>query len=256
VIRVVKIGGRAQAAPELAGTVARAWKANRKALCLVHGGGDEITAMQNALGREAAFIGGRRVTAKGDLDLLRMVLSGTINKRLVNLLVAAGVRAVGISGEDCALIGAEIIDQDSLGFAGRPTRIESRIIETLLEAGFLPLISPVAYDLSSKKGGTLNVNGDDAAAAIAVSLGADELLFIADVEGVQDVSGRIIPCIEPGFARDLIAEGTVAGGMAAKLESAHDALSAGVKRVRISDLAGLADPERGTLITQTEGALS
>lgn len=255
-IRVVKIGGRAQAAPELAGTIARAWKANPNALCIVHGGGDEVTAMQNALGREAAFINGRRVTAKADLDLLRMVLSGTINKRLVNLLVTGGVRAVGISGEDCALIGAEIIDRDSLGFAGRPTRIEPRLVETLLEAGFLPLISPVAYDLSSKGGGILNVNGDDAAAAIAVSLGADELLFIADVEGVQDTSGRIIPSIEPGFARDLITQGTVAGGMAAKLESAHFALSAGVKRVRISDLAGLADPERGTLITQTEGVLS
>jgi acetylglutamate kinase len=256
VIRVVKIGGRAQAAPELASTIARAWKSNPHALCIVHGGGDEITAMQNALGREAAFIGGRRVTSKADLGILRMVLSGTVNKRLVNLLVAGGVAAVGISGEDSALIGAEIIDRDTLGFAGRPARIEPLLIQTLLKAGFLPVVSPIAYDLSSENGGTLNVNGDDAAAAIAAAIEADELLFIADVEGVQDESGRVIASIEPGFARELISDGTVAGGMTAKLESAHDALSAGVRRVRISDLAGLTDPERGTSITHTVGALS
>ncbi|HWL39337.1 MAG TPA: acetylglutamate kinase [Gemmatimonadaceae bacterium] len=255
-MRVVKIGGRAQAAPELARAVAAAWRENPKALCIVHGGGDEITAMQNALGKEATFVGGRRVTSQGDLELLRMVLSGSVNKRLVNLLVAEGVPAVGISGEDSALIRAESIDRQTLGFAGRPKRIEPRLIHTLLDAGFLPLISPVAYDLSSDQGGILNVNGDDAAAAIASSLRADELLFVADVEGVQDESGRIIATIEPGFARDLIAQGTASGGMAAKLESAHVALAGGVKRVRISDLAGLTDMERGTSITQAEGVLS
>jgi acetylglutamate kinase len=212
--------------------------------------------MQNALGRETAFVGGRRVTSSADLELLRMVLSGTINKRLVNLLVANGVAAVGISGEDNALIGAEIIDRITLGFAGRPVRVEPRLIRALLESSFLPVISPVAYDLSSENGGTLNVNGDDAAAAIAASLEADELLFVGDVEGVQDGNAHTIPAIEPGFARDLIDRGTVAGGMAAKLESAHAALAAGVKRVRISDLAGVTDPARGTSIIQTEVVLS
>ena len=254
--RVVKIGGRAQGDPGLAGIIRKAWDAAPGKLCIVHGGGDEITAMQKALGREAAFVGGRRVTSSADLELLRMVLSGSVNKRIVNLLVNAGVPAVGISGEDSALIGAEVIDRDSLGFAGRPTRIEPRVLRTLLLAGFLPIVSPVAYDLSSRAGGTLNVNGDDAAAAIAVSMKADELLFIADVEGVRDAAGDIVPSIEPGFARDLILEGVASGGMAAKLESAHAALAAGVKRVRISDLAGLSDPERGTLITQAEGVLS
>jgi acetylglutamate kinase len=255
-MRVVKIGGRAQADPRLPSAVRKAWAASRNALCIVHGGGDEITAMQKALGREAAFVGGRRVTSKADLELLRMVLSGVVNKRIVNLLVAEGIAAVGISGEDSALIGAEIIDSDSLGLAGRPTRIEPRLLRTLLQAGFLPIISPVAYDASSGTGGTLNVNGDDAAAAIAVSMNAHELLFIADVEGVRDASGAIVPILEPAFARDLILEGVATGGMAAKLESAHAALAAGVKRVRISDLAGLADRKRGTLIIQAEGVLS
>lgn len=255
-MRVVKIGGRAQADPELASKIREAWEAGPGELCIVHGGGDEITAMQNILGREAAFIGGRRVTSESDLELLRMVLSGVVNKRIVNSLVALGLAAVGISGEDSALIGAEMIDSARLGLAGRPTRIESRLLRTLLDSGFLPVISPVAYDVSSGIGGVLNVNGDDAAAAIAVSLNADELLLIADVEGVRSEDGDIIPNIVADFARDLILNGVATGGMAAKLESAHAALAAGVERVRISDLAGLTDADRGTLIIQTEGVVS
>jgi acetylglutamate kinase len=102
----------------------------------------------------------------------------------------------------------------------------------------------------------LNVNGDDAAAAIAVSLNADELLLIADVEGVRSEGGEIIPNIAADFARDLILSGVATGGMAAKLESAHAALAAGVERVRISGLAGLTDTNRGTLIIQAEGVVS
>jgi acetylglutamate kinase len=255
-MRVVKIGGRAQSHPELASRIRQAWDEAPGELCIVHGGGDDITAMQKALGREAAFVGGRRVTSKSDLELLRMVLSGVVNKKLVNLFVTEGVPAVGISGEDNALIGAEIIDSDQLGFAGRPTRIGSRLIRTLLDGGFLPVISPVAYDISSGVGGVLNVNGDDAAAAIAVSLNADELLLIADVEGVRSEGGEIIPNIAADFARDLILSGVATGGMAAKLESAHAALAAGVERVRISGLAGLTDTNRGTLIIQAEGVVS
>lgn len=254
--RVVKIGGRAQADPDLASKIREAWDAAPGELCIVHGGGDDITAMQNAMGREAAFVGGRRVTSKSDLELLRMVLSGVVNKKLVNLLVTAGVPAVGISGEDSALIGAAVIDSAKLGFAGRPTRIEPRLIRTLLDGGFLPVISPVAYDVSSGSGGVLNVNGDDAAAAIAASLNAEELLLIADVEGVRNEGGEVIPNIAADFARDLILNGVATGGMAAKLESAHAALAAGVERVRISDLPGLTDADRGTLIIQTEGVVS
>lgn len=255
-MRVVKIGGRAQSDPGLAGMIRAAWEATPNALCIVHGGGDEITAMQNALGREAAFVGGRRVTSAADLELLRMVLSGVVNKRLVNSLVTEGVPAVGISGEDSGLIGAEVIDFATLGFAGRPTRIQAQIIQTLLKGGFLPVISPVAYDVTSGTGGTLNVNGDDAAAAIAVSLGADELVFVADVRGVEDDSGMVLSSIHTELARELIAEGVAAGGMAAKLESAQAALRAGVERVRICDVAGLAEADGGTLITQAEGVVS
>jgi len=152
---------------------------------------------------------------------------------------------------DGALITAEIIDGESLGFAGRPTNVNSKLLHALLDSGVLPVISPVGYDGESGRGGALNVNGDDAASAIAVALQADELLLIADVGGVQDERGEVLPAISLESARELIENGTAAGGMAAKLESAHAALLAGVDRVRICDLAGLVDVGRGTFITQS-----
>jgi acetylglutamate kinase len=254
-MRVVKIGGRAQTDPRLFTFLGEAWNDSPKSLCVVHGGGDEVSAMQRALGREAVFIGGRRVTSKSDLDVLRMVLSGVVNKRLVNGLVAAGVSAVGLSGEDGALISAEIIDAESLGFAGRPTKVNAKLLHALIDAGNLPVISPVGYDGESGQGGALNVNGDDAASAIAVALQADELLLIADVEGVRDEHGELLPAISLESARELIENGTAAGGMAAKLESANAALVAGVDRVRICDLAGLVDVGRGTFITQSQSVV-
>jgi acetylglutamate kinase len=215
-----------------------------------------VTAVQRTLGREPLFIGGRRVTSEDDLDLLRMVLSGTVNKRLVNGLIAAGVSAIGLSGEDGALITAEIIDAGSLGLAGRPTGVNSRLLRTLMGAGNLPVISPVAYNDGGKGGGALNVNGDDAAAAIAAALGADELLLIADVQGVRGHRGEVVPVLNLESAQELIENGTAVGGMAAKLESARAALVAGVDRVRICDLAGLTDGGRGTFITQSQSAVT
>lgn len=253
--RVVKIGGRAQADPRLVSSVSQAWNDAPNSLCIVHGGGDEVSSMQRALGRETTFVGGRRVTSKADLDLLRMVLSGLVNKRLVNALIVGGVPAIGLSGEDGALITAEVIDTVSLGFAGRPTEINTRLLRVIMGAGNLPIISPVAYNGGSGDGGALNVNGDDAAAAIAAAMRANELLLIADVEGVRGEHGETMPALTVEVARDLIENGTVTGGMAAKLESAHAALLAGVERVRICDLAGLIDSERGTFITQSQGVV-
>jgi acetylglutamate kinase len=115
------------------------------------------------------------------------------------------------------------------------------------------VISPVAYDAENSNGGALNVNGDDAASAIAAALGADELLLIADVEGVLDEQGELIPSMTSEFARELIDSGTAANGMVAKLESANSALLSGVERVRICGLAGLVDHQHGTFITQSQG---
>lgn len=255
-MRVVKIGGRAQSDPRIADALCQAWKDSPNNLCVVHGGGDEISSLQRALGLETTFVGGRRVTSRSDLDLLRMVLSGVVNKRLVNSLVAVGVPAVGLSGEDDALISAELIDAASLGFAGRPIAINVNLLRVLMDAGRVPVISPVGYNAASGEGGALNVNGDDAAAAIAASLEAEELLMIVDVEGVWDARGDLAPFLSVESAQELISSGVAAGGMAAKLESAHVALLAGVDQVRICDLAGLADSERGTFITQSQGVVS
>jgi acetylglutamate kinase len=252
-MRVVKIGGRAQADARLFGLLSTAWHDSSNSLSVVvHGGGDEVSAMQHALGRDAVFVGGRRVTSKADLDLLRMVLSGLVNKRLVNGLLVSGVPAVGLSGEDGALIGAEIIDANLLGFAGRPTRVNLNLLHAVIRAGNLPIVSPVAYDVGSTEGGALNVNGDDAAAALAVALGADELLLIADVEGVNDGAGSLIPTLTLEWARQLVESETAANGMAAKLEAAQAALEGGVETVRICDLGGLTDVGRGTFITQSQ----
>jgi acetylglutamate kinase len=251
-MRVVKIGGRAQVDSRFAAVLREAWNADPGELCVVHGGGDEVSAMQRALGREAAFVGGRRITSEGDIDLLRMVLSGVVNKRLVNSLLAVGLPAVGISGEDGGLIGAEPIDMASLGFAGRPIAVKADLLRTLLKAGYLPVISPLGYHATSPNGGALNVNGDDAAAAIAAALEAAELLLIVDVEGVRGDNGEIASMLSTEAARELTVNGIAAGGMAAKLESAEAALLAGVGRVRICDLAGVSDDQRGTLITQSQ----
>ena len=250
-MRVVKIGGRAQDHPGLAAEIAAAWHAAPGAMCLVHGGGDEVTALQQRLGVMPAFIDGRRVTSETDIDVLRMALSGSANKRIVAALVANGVRAVGISGEDAALISARPLDAGRLGRVGRPDRIEVPLLWTLLDAGFLPVISPLGRDRSSPDAGAINVNADDAAAAIAVALGADELLLIADVAGVLDETGVALTTLDTHGASAMLRDGTATSGMRAKLQAATFALDNRVRRVRIGDLAALRDSLRGTALTFT-----
>jgi acetylglutamate kinase len=211
----------------------------------VHGGGDEVSALQRAFGVEPRFVGGRRVTGERDLDFVRMALSGASNKRLVSALGVAGVSAVGVSGEDAGLFLAERGDP-ALGCVGRVTRVQPALVHLLLGAGHLPVVSPLARDLAT--GGALNVNGDDAAAALAAALGAEEVLFLADVPGVL-AAGEVIPTLDPETARTLVADGTAVGGMAAKLDAALAALAAGVPRARIGGLDALRDAARGTHVT-------
>ncbi len=218
------------------------------ALCIVHGGGDEVSALQRQLGREPKFIGGRRVTTDEDLDLLRMVLSGSANKRLVAAIAAEGVPAVGISGEDAGLLPARTMDVARFGKAGKPVTPDPRILSTLFANGFLPVISPVGTDCDSEDGGPLNINGDDAAAAIAASLGA-ELWMIADVAGVLDGEKALIPAINPGGMEVLVASGIVTSGMQAKLEAGFAAMHAGAAGVRIASLDAFTDPASGTVLS-------
>ena len=246
-IRVVKVGGRAQQAAELVPTLATAWRAAPGALVVVHGGGDEVTAVQRAMGRNPQFVGGRRVTTDDDIAILRMTLSGVINKRLVASLVSEGVPAVGLSGEDAALLSAEPIDAETMGRAGEPGEANVHLVKHLLKGGFLPVISPLARDARSTSGDALNVNGDDAAAALAAALHATELVLVADVPGVL-ANGSVIPTLAADRVSSLVEAGTVTAGMIAKLEASARALAAGVSRVRIGDLEAITNSARGTRI--------
>lgn len=244
---VVKIGGRAQSAPALGSVLAEAWRAAPGAMCVVHGGGDEISEMQRRLGGSPGFRGGRRVTSEEDIAVVRMVLSGLVNKRLVAMLTAAGIPAFGISGEDGAFIEAQPLGIEEFGHVGMPARVNGAVVAALLGAGYLPVISPLAKNADGH--GALNVNGDDAAAAIAVAAGASELLLVADVDGVMDQEGNVLDSLDVETARGLIATGAASNGMAAKLEAAHAALAGGVPSVRITPLAGILDPALGTAMS-------
>jgi acetylglutamate kinase len=246
-IRVIKLGGRVQSAPELLQLLRDAATAPHTQLVIVHGGGDEVTALQRAMGVEPIFVHGRRVTRPEDLDAVRMVLSGIVNKRLVAQGLTAGLRAVGVSGEDAHLLTARVTDP-TYGRVGREVRADAAILRDLLATGWTPFISPLARDRESAEGAGLNVNGDDAAAAIAESLGADELCFVSDVPGVME-QGRTLAQLDRAAIDDLIARGVAKGGMRAKLEAALVTLGAGVQRVRITDIAGITDPTAGTSIT-------
>ena len=249
-ITVVKLGGRVQSDPSLIELLRQRWADAPGTLCVVHGGGDEISALQRQLGREPSFVNGRRITTSEDMELVRMVLSGSANKRLVSVLNAAGVPSVGVSGEDGGMISAEPIDVESFGRAGKPTAVNPIVIESLLASLFLPVISPVGIDITSNDGAALNVNGDDASAAIAAALGA-ELLLVADVSGVMDASRNVIRSLDQQRVDALVAEGTVNSGMHAKLEAGFAALAAGASGVRIGGLDLIASNDSGTVLSLT-----
>lgn len=244
--RVIKVGGRPQSDTTLPSAIAAAARANG-GLVVVHGGGDEVSTLQSALGGSTTFVNGRRVTTAKDIDIVRMALSGSANKRLVAALIDAGADAVGVSGEDAGLLAATPMDPDQLGFVGAPGDVNVRFLKHLIGGGFLPVISPVSRDASGTMGNALNVNGDDAAAAIAVAIAADEMLLVSDVEGVMS-DGAVVPSLTPSEARQLIANGTAAGGMQAKLQAGLSALAGGVARVRISDIRAIDDLSRGTVL--------
>ena len=252
--RVIKVGGRPQSDPALPAAIAAVWEGKARPLVVVHGGGDDVTTLQAALGAEARFVDGRRVTTAQDVELVRMALSGGANKRLVSSLVGHGVRAIGLSGEDASLLSAVPLDPVRLGHVGAPHRVGVALLWHLIDGGYLPVVSPISRNGCANVpddaglGAALNVNGDDAASAIAVALAAGELLLVADVPGVMS-DGALIPRLRAAQARELLANGTAAGGMRAKLQAALAAMDGGVERVRIGDVAAIADDARGTLLT-------
>ena len=246
-MRVIKLGGRVQRDPALAGVLARLWAAAPAGFCVVHGGGETISALQAQLGSAPRFVEGRRVTTNHDIDVLRMALSGVANKRLVSSLGALGAPAVGISGEDGSLLVARAMNAAVLGRVGEVSQVNDALPRALLAAGFLPVISPVACGEDTASGGAYNVNADDAAAAIAASFDTEELLLISDVRGVM-IDGAMAQSLTVDEAAYAIESGIATEGMATKLRAALEALHRGVPRVRIGGLDALSGPGPGTTL--------
>ena len=198
---------------------------------IVHGGGPLINATLERLGIKSRFVDGKRVSDSETVEIVEMVLSGSVNKAIVQAINMEGGRAVGISGKDADLIVCKQADPD-LGLVGHPVGINPELVFNLIRGGYIPVIAPLATGL---KGETFNVNGDTAAGALAAGLQADRLLLLTDVAGVKNRDDDIISYLTPQNAKNLIADGTISGGMIPKTRTALDAVSEGVRAVVILD---------------------
>jgi acetylglutamate kinase len=199
-------------------------------LVVVHGGGKQMTRYLAERDIESRFVNGLRVTTPETLDAVLNVFAGSVNHQLVAGLNRAGARAVGLSGIDALLTEAEPMDP-ALGAVGRVTRSNAALLDLLTANGYLPVVACVAGD---REGRIYNVNADQMAVACATAFGAEQLIFLTDVEGVLDESGKVRPCLTAAETERLIARGIATGGMQAKLEAAQAALRAGVHQVRIA----------------------
>ena len=234
---VVKYGGNAmvneQLKQQVMEDVVLLWLIGVKVV-LVHGGGPEISQTMKALGKEAVFVDGLRVTDRETVDIVQMVLAGKINKTLVNLLEMKGGQAMGISGMDGRLIEAEIKDE-RLGYVGEITNINIQPVTDLLEKGYIPVISTLGCD---REGNAYNINGDTAAARVAGALTAERLIMLSDIPGLlrdKDDPATLIPELSVAEAGQLRREGVISGGMIPKMECCVEAIRRGVKKVIIMD---------------------
>lgn len=201
---------------------------------LVHGGGPEISETMQRLGKKAEFVDGLRVTDRETVDIVQMVLAGSINKTLVNLLQMNGGKAMGISGMDGRLIEARIKDE-RLGYVGDVVHVNIEPVTDLLEKGYIPVISTIGCD---RDGNTYNINGDTAAAHIAGALGAERLIMLTDIAGIlrdRNDPASLIPAITIDEAKQLREDGVISGGMIPKVECCIDAIHRGVKNAIIMD---------------------
>ena len=234
-IVVVKFGGNAMGDEDAMAEFARDIVLMRQVglnPIVVHGGGPMINDLLARLGIKSEFVRGKRVTDKATVEVVEMVLTGLVNKRIVQAIMDEGGRAIGISGKDDDLMVCEP-DDPELGFVGRPVEMNIQIIRDLYLAGLIPVIAPVATGMEDNE--TFNVNGDTAAGAIAAALKADRLLLLTDVSGVKDKDGNVLTEIHPDQLREMIADGTIAGGMIPKAETVLAALEGGVRAVVILD---------------------
>ena len=244
---VVKYGGHAMGAENLAREFARDIVLLEQTAInpvVVHGGGQQIEAMLKRVGVKSQFAGGLRVTDEATLEVVEMVLAGSINKQMVGYINEAGGKAIGLCGKDGNMVVARkltrsVVDPDShiekivdLGFVGEPEKVDTTVLDQVLGRKLIPVLAPVA---AAADGGTFNVNADTFAGAIAGALKAKRLLLLTDVAGVFDKSKKLIKELTADEARRLIADGTISGGMIPKVETCIDALERGVEAVVILD---------------------
>jgi acetylglutamate kinase len=261
---VVKYGGHAMGEEQMAREFARDIVLLEQLAInpvVVHGGGPQIGAMLEKLGIKSQFSGGLRITDASTVEVVEMVLAGSINKQIVGFISEAGGRAIGLTGKDGNLLRARKLTRtlpDSaesvdLGFVGEPERVDITVLADILGREIIPVLAPIA---GGADGVTYNINADTFAGAIAGALKAKRLIFLTDVPGVLDKSKTLIPQLSADEARRLIADGTIAGGMIPKVETCIDALELGVEGVVILDgkvphavlLELLTDHGAGTLL--------
>jgi len=198
---------------------------------IVHGGGPMINEMLKRLDIQSHFVDGKRVTDAATMEVVEMVLSGRVNKRIVQAINAQGGRAVGLSGKDASLMTCDVAGP-KLGLVGKPRDIDPTVLNTLFDADMIPVIAPLG---AGDSGETFNINGDTVAGAIAAALKADRLLLLTDVSGVKNADGDVLTELSPDNIKDLTANGVIAGGMIPKTETALEAISGGVRAVVIID---------------------
>jgi acetylglutamate kinase len=242
---VVKYGGHAMGDLKLGQTFARdiaLLKQSKVNPIVVHGGGPQIASMLKNLGIESKFEGGLRVTDQKTMEVVEMVLAGSINKEIVALINAEGEWAIGLCGKDGNMVFAKKASKTwrdpasniekvlDLGFVGEPVEVDRTLLDLLARSEMIPVIAPVA---PGRDGATYNINADTFAGAIAGSLGAKRLLFLTDVAGVLDRNGELISELSVSEAKELIADGTISGGMIPKVETCLEALENGVEGVVI-----------------------
>jgi len=267
-IIVVKYGGHAMGSEQVARDFARdivLLEQSGVNPVVVHGGGPQISEMLKRLGITSEFAAGHRITDAASVEVVEMVLAGSINKQLVGFINAQGGRALGLCGKDGNMLVAKkatrtIVDPSSkieqeidLGFVGEPDKVDPTVLNQIIGSDIIPVLAPVA---ASEDGGTFNVNADTFAGAIAGSLGAKRLLLLTDVPGILDKDKNLIEEIDVEGIRRLIADGTITGGMIPKVETCIYALERGVEDVVILDgkvphavlLELLTDHGAGTLI--------
>jgi len=242
---VVKYGGHAMGDPALARDFARDIVLLKQAgvnPVVVHGGGPQIGALLERLNIKSEFKGGLRVTDRATVEVVEMVLAGSVNKEIVSAINDQGGRAVGICGKDANLMRAKRLERRwrdpgsnieqilDLGFVGDPAVADPHIIDVIINSDLIPVVAPIGV---GPDGETLNINADTFAAALAVAMKAKRLLLLTDVEGVLDKDGKLIKSMNTAEAERLIADGTISGGMIPKIESCMDVIAEGVEAVVI-----------------------